>query len=83
MLSDTSVFSPLTVTPSPDMVALKLQQVAAKTALISGESRLLRKAREERNNSNKGKPMGSDGVKASHKLISLSYIFVWKFKGEL
>lgn len=39
------VYNPLTVTPSPDMVALKLQQVASKTP-SSGESRLLLKARE-------------------------------------
>ncbi|KAM9348904.1 serine/threonine-protein kinase 36 [Symphorus nematophorus] len=61
VLSDTSVFSPLTVTPSPDMLALKLQQVAAKTVPTSGESRLLRKAREQKDN--RGKPVGSDGVK--------------------
>ncbi|KAF3705963.1 Serine/threonine-protein kinase 36 [Channa argus] len=48
VLSDTSV-SPLTVTPSPDMVALKLQQVAAKTVPTSGGSKLLRKAREQCN----------------------------------
>ncbi|XP_035522787.1 serine/threonine-protein kinase 36 [Morone saxatilis] len=63
VLSDTSVFSPLTVTPSPDMLARKLQQVAAKTVPTSGESRLLRKAREQKDNSNRGKPEGSDGVK--------------------
>ncbi|XP_041808634.1 serine/threonine-protein kinase 36 isoform X2 [Chelmon rostratus] len=63
VLSDASVFSPLTVTPSPDMLALKLQQVAAKTVPTSGESRLLRKAREQKDNSNRGKPVGSDGVK--------------------
>lgn len=55
VVSDTSV-SPLTVTPSPDILALKLQQVAAKTAPTSGESRLLRKAREQKDNSNRGKP---------------------------
>ncbi|XP_070839243.1 serine/threonine-protein kinase 36 [Chaetodon trifascialis] len=63
VLSDTSVFSPLTVSPSPDMLALKLQQAAAKTVPTSGESRLLRKAREQKDNSNRGKPVGSDGVK--------------------
>ncbi|XP_044079754.1 serine/threonine-protein kinase 36 isoform X2 [Siniperca chuatsi] len=62
VLSDTSVFSPLTVTPSPDMLALKLQQVAAKT-LLNGESRLLRKAREQKDSSNRGKPVGGDSAK--------------------
>ncbi|XP_070699860.1 serine/threonine-protein kinase 36 [Pempheris klunzingeri] len=55
VVSDTNV-SPLTVTPSPDMVALKLKQVAAKTAPTSGESRLLRKARGQKDSSNRGKP---------------------------
>ncbi|XP_059206951.1 serine/threonine-protein kinase 36 [Centropristis striata] len=63
VLSDTGVFSPLTVTPSPDVMALKLQQVAAKTAVTPGGSRLLRKAREQMDNSNRGKPAGSDGAK--------------------
>ncbi|KAM7374226.1 hypothetical protein PAMP_006897 [Pampus punctatissimus] len=63
VLSDTNVFSPLTVTPSPDLLALKLKQVAAKTAPTSGESRLLRKVREQRDNKNGGKPVSSDGVK--------------------
>ncbi|XP_040007467.1 serine/threonine-protein kinase 36 [Xiphias gladius] len=62
VLSDTNVFSPLTVTPSPDMLVLKLQQVAAKTVPNSGESRLLRKAREQRDNSSRGKPKKKDGV---------------------
>ncbi|CAK6953717.1 serine/threonine-protein kinase 36 [Scomber scombrus] len=63
VLSDTNVFSPLTVTPSPDLLALKRKQVAAKTAPTSGESRLLRKVREQRDNSNGGKPVSNDGVK--------------------
>ncbi|XP_076024780.1 serine/threonine-protein kinase 36 [Genypterus blacodes] len=46
VLSDTSVFRPLTVTPSPDTLALKLQQMAEKTVATQGESRLLRKANE-------------------------------------
>lgn len=68
MLSDTSV-SPLTVTPSPDMVALKLQQVAAKSVPTSGGSRLLRKAKEQRNNGDRGRPVGSDSANVSYKLI--------------
>lgn len=74
VLSDTGVFSPLTVTPSPDMLALKLQQVAAKTVPTSGQSRLLSKAREQKDS--RGKPVGSDGVKVSQKLISHSQIHV-------
>ena len=67
VLSDTSVFSPLTVTPSPDMLALKLQQVAEKTALGSGESRLLRRARAQRERRSRGKAAGDDAVKVRHK----------------
>nr|XP_046267496.1 serine/threonine-protein kinase 36 [Scatophagus argus] len=63
VLSDASVFSPLTVTPSPDVLALKLQQVAAKTVPTSGGSRLLRKAREQKDTSDRVKPAGSNGVK--------------------
>lgn len=65
------------------MLALKLQQVAAKTVPTFGESRLLRKAREQKDNSNKGKPLGSDGVKVSHKLISFSYIHMEVHGGAL
>lgn len=69
VLSDTNVFSPLTVTPSPDLLALKRKQVAAKTAPTSGESRLLRKVREQRDNSHGGKPVSNDGVKVSQKCL--------------
>ncbi|XP_049447377.1 serine/threonine-protein kinase 36 isoform X4 [Epinephelus fuscoguttatus] len=60
VLSDTGLFSPLTVSPSPDMMALKLQQVAAKSVPTPGGSRLLRKAIEQMN---RGKPVNSDSVK--------------------
>lgn len=83
MLSDTGVFSPLTVTPSPDMLALKRQQVAAKTAPTSGESRLLRRAREQKDNSNRGKPVGSGGVNVSRKLVSHSSIHMEIHGGAL
>ncbi|XP_032390372.1 serine/threonine-protein kinase 36 isoform X3 [Etheostoma spectabile] len=59
---NTCVYSPLTVTPSPDMMALKLQQVAAKMVATPGGSRLLRKAREQMDNSNRGKPKKKDRV---------------------
>ncbi|XP_027886486.1 serine/threonine-protein kinase 36 isoform X2 [Xiphophorus couchianus] len=47
VMSDTNLFSPLTVTPSPDVVAMKMKQVAEKSVPTSGESILMRKAREE------------------------------------
>ncbi|XP_017287425.1 serine/threonine-protein kinase 36 isoform X2 [Kryptolebias marmoratus] len=53
VLSDTNVFSPLTVPPSPDVLALKLKQVAEKSGPPSGESRLLQKVREQRENRRK------------------------------
>ena len=71
VLSDCSAFSPLTVTPSPDMQALKLQQVAEKTAPLSGESRLLRKAREQRDNVKKSKPLH---VRVKESPLCLSYM---------
>ncbi|KAM4545825.1 serine/threonine-protein kinase 36 isoform 2-T2 [Odontesthes bonariensis] len=61
VLSDTNVFSPLTVTPSPDVMALKLQQVAEKSVPASGESKLLRKVREQREN--KRKSVASESAK--------------------
>ncbi|XP_047462192.1 serine/threonine-protein kinase 36 isoform X2 [Mugil cephalus] len=60
VVSDTSVFSPLTVMPSPDMLAMKRKQVAEKSLPTSGESRLLRKAREQREN--RKKPVGSENT---------------------
>ncbi|XP_057177313.1 serine/threonine-protein kinase 36 isoform X2 [Triplophysa rosa] len=54
IVSDEGSSNPLTVTPSPDVQALKQQQAAEKTTARSGEGKLLRKARElrekERNN---------------------------------
>ncbi|XP_055004819.1 serine/threonine-protein kinase 36 isoform X1 [Boleophthalmus pectinirostris] len=47
VFSDSTVFNPLTEMPSPDMVALKLHQVASKTTRARGESRLLQKACEK------------------------------------
>ncbi|XP_056313892.1 serine/threonine-protein kinase 36 isoform X2 [Danio aesculapii] len=48
MVSDEGSSNPLTVPPSPDVQALKHQQVAEKTTVRSGEGKLLRKARELR-----------------------------------
>ncbi|XP_029375505.1 serine/threonine-protein kinase 36 isoform X2 [Echeneis naucrates] len=63
VLPDTNVFSPLTVPPSPDILARKLQQVAAKTAPTFGESKILQKVREQRDNSCRGQSEGSNSVK--------------------
>ncbi|XP_023135987.1 serine/threonine-protein kinase 36 [Amphiprion ocellaris] len=63
VLSDTSLFSPLTVTPSPDVLAQKIKQVAEKSVPTSSGSRLLRRAREQRENGNKREPSGTDSTK--------------------
>ncbi|XP_054611388.1 serine/threonine-protein kinase 36-like [Dunckerocampus dactyliophorus] len=52
VMPDTDVSSPLTVTPDPDTLALKLKQMAEKTPPDSGENRIFRKIREQRNKSN-------------------------------
>ncbi|XP_034034483.1 serine/threonine-protein kinase 36 isoform X2 [Thalassophryne amazonica] len=62
VLSDASVLSPLTIKPSPDMLALKYQQVAAKTTPTSGESRLLQMARKQMNSKNQRKLKPTDGL---------------------
>ncbi|XP_067112759.1 serine/threonine-protein kinase 36 [Osmerus mordax] len=59
VLSDPSASSPLTVTPSPDMQALKLQQVAEKAPQHGGESRLLRKATEQRDKEKRSRQIGN------------------------
>ncbi|CAL8267721.1 unnamed protein product [Merluccius merluccius] len=48
------VFSPLTVAPSPDLLALKHQQVREKSA-GSGKNRLLRKVMAQRDSNQKGR----------------------------
>ncbi|XP_061595875.1 serine/threonine-protein kinase 36 [Cololabis saira] len=49
VLSDTNVFNPLTVTPSPDIQALKLKQVAERSVPTSGRSKFLWKVMEQEN----------------------------------
>lgn len=66
VLPDTDVSSPLTVTPSPDVLALRRKQVAEKSLPASGESRLLRKVMERREGCNKRKPAGSDSAKVNY-----------------
>ncbi|XP_034539364.1 serine/threonine-protein kinase 36 isoform X2 [Notolabrus celidotus] len=63
VLTDTTSYIPLTVTPSPDTLALKLQQVAEKTVPIFGEGRLLRKVREQTEAGNRVKSATSDSAK--------------------
>lgn len=63
VLSDTNSSSTLTVTPTPDMVALKNQQAGAKALVNSGGSRSLQRAREQKKKSKKVKAVGRVGVK--------------------
>ncbi|KAL2094970.1 hypothetical protein ACEWY4_009689 [Coilia grayii] len=55
VLKDEGSSSPLTVTPSPDVQAQKQLQTAEKTAPPAGESRLVRKAREQRDKERRGR----------------------------
>ncbi|XP_061818279.1 serine/threonine-protein kinase 36 isoform X1 [Nerophis lumbriciformis] len=69
VLPDTDVSSPLTVTPDPDMLALKLKQIAEKTPVKSGESKIVRKVKEQRSKSDPKTSVGSakelkDGVES-------------------
>ncbi|XP_028666119.1 serine/threonine-protein kinase 36 isoform X1 [Erpetoichthys calabaricus] len=48
ILSHEEMDSPLTVCPSPEIQALKLQQAKEKTSPHTGEGRIIRKAREQR-----------------------------------
>ncbi|XP_061659818.1 serine/threonine-protein kinase 36-like isoform X3 [Syngnathoides biaculeatus] len=69
VIQDTDVSSPLTATLDPDMLALKLKQMAEKTSPGHGESRIFRKIREQRNKSH-AKKLGDsakekkDGLKS-------------------
>ncbi|XP_068186440.1 serine/threonine-protein kinase 36 [Antennarius striatus] len=63
VMSDESVLSPLVVVPSPDTLALKRLQVLEKTAATSGQSKFLRKVREQRDNCKGEKPLGTDSMK--------------------
>ncbi|XP_074527519.1 serine/threonine-protein kinase 36 isoform X2 [Halichoeres trimaculatus] len=63
VLSETTDFRPLTVTPSPDILALRRQQVADKTVPLFGESRLLRRVREQIKAGHRGNAAGMDSAK--------------------
>ncbi|XP_077596797.1 uncharacterized protein LOC144212637 isoform X2 [Stigmatopora nigra] len=52
VIPDEDVFSPLTATLNPDMLALKLKQMAEMMPPDSGENRIFRKIREQRNKRN-------------------------------
>ncbi|XP_019719706.1 serine/threonine-protein kinase 36-like isoform X2 [Hippocampus comes] len=62
VIPDEDIFSPLTATLDPDMLARKLKQMAEKTSPDSGESRIFRKIREQRNKSNTKKVIVSAKV---------------------
>ncbi|KAM9780985.1 uncharacterized protein ACBT44_022369 isoform 2-T2 [Syngnathus typhle] len=69
VIPDEAIFSPLTATLDPDMLARKLKQMAEKTSTDTGEKRIFRKLREQRNKSNMKKVVDSanekrDGVES-------------------
>lgn len=63
MFSDTSISRPLTAVPSPDTLALKHQQAAAKAVPTSRESALLRKYRQQENRRDREKAAPGVDVK--------------------
>lgn len=63
MFPDTSVSRPLTAVPSPETLALKHQQSAAKAVPASGESSLLRKFRQQENKREREKAAAGVDVK--------------------
>lgn len=63
MITDPSVSRPLTAVPSPNTLALKHQQAAAKSVLTARESALLLKYREVEQKRDKEKAATCGGVK--------------------
>lgn len=63
MFPDTSISRPLTAAPSPDTLALKHQQAAAKAVPTSRESALLRKYRQQENKRDREKAVPGVDVK--------------------
>lgn len=63
MFPDTSISRPLTAAPSPDTLALKHQQAAAKAVPASRESTLLQKYRQQENKRNQEKAGSGVDVK--------------------
>ncbi|XP_077360558.1 uncharacterized protein LOC144005933 isoform X2 [Festucalex cinctus] len=59
VIPDEDIFSPLTATLDPDMLARKLKQMAEKTLPDSGESTIFRKLRQKRNKNNMKKVVDS------------------------
>uniref|UniRef100_A0A8B9HJ12 non-specific serine/threonine protein kinase n=2 Tax=Astyanax mexicanus TaxID=7994 RepID=A0A8B9HJ12_ASTMX len=64
VLPDESSSSPLTVLPSPDMQALRQQQAAEKTVPRSGEGKLLRRAKEQRDKQHRNRQDSTENGKA-------------------
>ncbi|XP_046695745.1 serine/threonine-protein kinase 36 isoform X4 [Silurus meridionalis] len=67
VLPDEGSCSPLTITPSPDIQAMKQQQVAEKSAPRSEEGKLLRRARDMQDKKQKNK---QDQTKNGKALIN-------------
>ncbi|XP_077402506.1 uncharacterized protein LOC144036080 [Vanacampus margaritifer] len=81
VIPDKDIFSPLTATLDPDMLARKLKQMAEKTSPDSGESRIFRKIREQRNKNNMKKVVDSakekkDGLQSEGNcLVAVTPLF--------
>lgn len=67
MFSDASISRPLTAAPSPDTLALKHQQAAAKAVQTSRESALLRKYRQQENKRDREKAAPSSDAKVKRE----------------
>ncbi|MCI4394423.1 hypothetical protein PGIGA_G00168430 [Pangasianodon gigas] len=67
VLPDEGSCSPLTITPSPDIQAMKQQQVAEKSAPRSGEGKLLRRARDMQDKKQKNR---QDQLKNGKALVN-------------
>nr|XP_061801204.1 serine/threonine-protein kinase 36-like [Nerophis lumbriciformis] len=67
VIPDADVFNPLTATLDPDMLALKLKQMAEKTSPDSGDNRIFRKIREQRSKTNTKNKGESDKITESEE----------------
>ncbi|XP_072548891.1 serine/threonine-protein kinase 36 [Salminus brasiliensis] len=70
VLSDESSSSPLTVMPSPDVQALKQQQAAKKAVPRSGEGKLLRRAKEQRDKERRSRQVLQDSTENGKAVCS-------------
>ena len=71
VLSDEGSSSPLTIIPSPDVQAQRQLQAAEKTAPSAGESKLLRKAREQRDKERRARQVRATPLPAMTRLVYL------------